>query len=361
MMETDSIRLAEAPTGRLAATPVTRQPPMRPLSIAVINNMPDSAMRVTERQICSVLAAASDGMVVDVKFYSLAELPRSAQARAHIDACYEQIDDLAGSRPDGLIVTGAEPLASCLTDDPVWRPLCNLIDWSEAEGIPAIWSCLAAHAAVLRLDGIERNRLPRKLSGLFTCSAPSRKHQIMHRMPRKWVVPHSRWNGLDPSAIEAQGYTILSSAGSAGVDMFMKQAPVLQIFLQGHLEYEAATLLAEYRRDVMRAAVAERPVLPGLPLNITDRGTADQIQCEAKAIIFGRRNDLMPRLDLLLRAAKPSPIWAPIAQTLFQNWLSYLDVCGVRCSELATPPVKSAFLPIGRLQSEGQPHFALSA
>jgi homoserine O-succinyltransferase len=108
--------------------------------------------------------------------------------------------------------------------------------------------------------------------------------------------------------------------------MFMKQAPTLQIFMQGHLEYDATTLLAEYRRDVLRAAAAERPVVPELPVATADRTLAEDIQREAQAIVLKRRLDMMPRLDLLLRSARSPADWELPAQTLFRNWLSYLDV-----------------------------------
>jgi homoserine O-succinyltransferase len=141
----------------------------RPLVIAVINNMPDAAIRVAERQICEVLAAASHGMTVDVRFYSLPDIPRGQKARAHIEECYEDFGHLARNKPDGLFVTGAEPNAALLINEPFWPSLAALIDWSEQESVPTVWSCLAAHAAVLQLDGIERRRLPQKLSGIFPC------------------------------------------------------------------------------------------------------------------------------------------------------------------------------------------------
>ena len=37
-----------------------------------------------------------------------------------------------------------------------------------------------------------------------------------------------------------------------GVDTFIKQDAGLFIFFQGHPEYEAQTLMGEYRRDISR-------------------------------------------------------------------------------------------------------------
>ena len=68
-----------------------------------------------------------------------------------------------------MIVTGAEPIAATLPDEPYWNDLTDVIDWAETNTRSAIWSCLAAHAAVLHLDGIERQRLERKCSGVYDC------------------------------------------------------------------------------------------------------------------------------------------------------------------------------------------------
>jgi len=43
----------------------------------------------------------------------------------------------------------------------------ELIDWAEGGTISTLFSCLAAHAAVLQLDNIVRRPLPKKLSGVF--------------------------------------------------------------------------------------------------------------------------------------------------------------------------------------------------
>ena len=103
--------------------------------------------------------------MVPLRHFSLPELPRAEAAQSHINQNYEDLSELWASRLDGLIVTGTEPRAAALTDEPYWRTLTKLIDWAEDHTISTVWSCLAAHAAVLHLDGIERRRLPRKLSG----------------------------------------------------------------------------------------------------------------------------------------------------------------------------------------------------
>jgi homoserine O-succinyltransferase len=54
-------------------------------------------------------------------------------------------------------------------DEPYWAAFSQLVDWASHNTISTLWSCLAAHAAVLRLDRIERVPLREKCIGIFDC------------------------------------------------------------------------------------------------------------------------------------------------------------------------------------------------
>ena len=77
---------------------------------------------------------------------------------------YRPIDQLWGDPPDALILTGTEPLEVDLRAEGYWEPLAELIRWCSTATVSAFLSCLAAHAAILLFDGIERRPLPHKLS-----------------------------------------------------------------------------------------------------------------------------------------------------------------------------------------------------
>ena len=98
----------------------------RSFDVALINNMPDSALESTERQFAELLAAASSDLLVRLRLYSLPNVPRSPSARRYIENSYSSLDSLWDSRPDGLIVTGTEPRAPELTDEPYWRGLTEI-------------------------------------------------------------------------------------------------------------------------------------------------------------------------------------------------------------------------------------------
>ena len=150
-----------------------------------------------------------------------------------------------------MIVTGCEPTTTRLHDEAFWPGLAAIIDWAEHHTVSTIWSCLAAHAAVLHLDGIERRPLGCKRSGVFPV-ASTREHALLAGGGPFRNVPHSRLNDLEAADLAAHGYVVLTQSASAGVDMFVKQWGSLFVYLQGHPEYDAAALAREYRRDIAR-------------------------------------------------------------------------------------------------------------
>jgi homoserine O-succinyltransferase len=319
--------LAAGFTSRLRSELAAPGEPGRPdgLTIALVNNMPDGALQSTERHFCALLSAASGGMLVRLKFYSAPGIARSDAAWAHIERYYEKFADLQENPPDGIIVTGTEPRAKSVRDEPYWPSLSWLVEWADNCGIPSIWSCLAAHAAVLEMDGIERHPLGRKLSGLFECQISSHKHHILHGLPTKWRVPHSRLYGLRESALLANGYSILSQSRDIGPDIFLRQGRALQLFFQGHPEYRAATLMNEYRRDVIRFLNGERDTYPAIPVGQCDAAVASELTRIADRAKRMRSRDTLEAFDAIAAETSPEECWAREARRIYNNWLSYVS------------------------------------
>jgi len=228
-----------------------------------------------------------------------------------------------GSALDGLIVTGAEPRAARLADEPCWETLTAVVDWAKAHTASTIWSCLAAHAAVLHSDGIERRALPEKRCGVFECRLAA-VHPMTQAFPEPLWMPHSRYNDLPEPALLARGYNILTRSATAGVDTFAKQDGSFFLFFQGHPEYDADTLLREYRRDVARFLDGERADYPATPIDyLTEEATALAEAFRTRACAE-RHGDLIARFPRdALEAGLQSP-WRPAALGIYQKWVAYL-------------------------------------
>ena len=294
------------------------------VTVGLINNMPDAAVEATERQFVDLMRAASSRVVVRLQLFSIPEIPRADAVRQDIGERYRDISKIWDSHIDGLIVTGTEPRARNLRDEPYWNTLSQVVDWAYDHTTSAIWSCLAAHAAVLRTDGIEREPAADKVSGIFECETVA-LHPMTIDAAAGLRVPHSRYNGLSEQALAASGYRILTRAGSAGVDMFARQEKSFHIFLQGHPEYDARTLLREYRRDVCRYLKRERENYPALPQNYLDDAAAAIARRFREQAYAERRPELIDGFPMdRLQAGLECP-WRPCAVGIYEKWFEYLS------------------------------------
>lgn len=310
-----------------SSSPVSPEPRFptadnQPVVIGLVNNMPDSALRTTELQFRSLLSVASGNVPVCLRLFYLPERPREGGDRSLVDHGYEEISELWAAQLDGLIVTGTVPRAAALVDEPYWPTLTKLVDWAEVNTFSTIWSCLAAHAAVLHMDGIDRRALGEKLSGIFDCRK-AENHTILVGVPSRWRLPHSRYNGLSEEALASGGYRLLSRSPEAGADMFVKHRKSLFIFFQGHPEYDGAALLREYRRDSRRFLTGKRTNYPEMPCNYFDDETRTAFaEFRGQAV----KN---PGIDLLtnfpeVREERLVNAWHKFAVQIYANWLSYL-------------------------------------
>jgi homoserine O-succinyltransferase len=235
------------------------------LHIGLVNNMADGALEQTERQFFQLVGGAGAAFRIRWHLFSLRSIARGEAARLHLmHENYHELREIYATKLDGLIVTGTEPGQQDLRQETYWPELSELLDWIGEEGPPAIFSCLAAHAAVLRYDGIERRRLAYKRCGTFDHIVANR-HPLTNELTGTLTVPHSRWNEAPPDALEEAGYQILTYAPEAGADLFVKQRRNLLMFFQGHPEYDHNTLAREYRRDVRRYLTRVTDSYPALP------------------------------------------------------------------------------------------------
>jgi homoserine O-succinyltransferase len=234
------------------------------VTIGLVNNMGDEALKVTERQFAQLINWSAGDVDVRLRLFALRRTPRSPRALEYVATRYQPASSAMDGELDALIITGAQPRAVRLDQEPYWEELIELIDWAKEHTASTILSCLAVHAAVLHLDGIERRPLPDKLTGVFAFQA-QRDHPLAGEKGRARVTPHSRYNGLFQSDLELAGYDVLTSSPIHGVDSFIKSFGAQFVFLQGHPEYEANSLAREYRRDMgpyLRGETDKRPARP---------------------------------------------------------------------------------------------------
>jgi homoserine O-succinyltransferase/O-acetyltransferase len=292
------------------------------LTIGLVNNMPDTALQATERQFTRLLEAAAGNKLIYLHCFSLPSVTRSQPAKGRVDSQYTDIDELGRLHIDGLIVTGAEPNAASLPEEPFWRELTSIVDWAKTNTRSTIWSCLAAHAAVLHLDGIERQRLSTKCSGVYDCAKVT-DHWLTRDIASPVRVSHSRLNTLRPDDLITRGYQVLTESPDAGIDIFAKQLQSQFLFFHGHPEYEPLSLQREYLRDITRYLSGERNTYPPFPASYFDAETERKLASFQKRASAERRLPLSAQLPGL--TLRPDKTAVSAVTTIFRNWLGYLS------------------------------------
>lgn len=294
------------------------------VTIGLFNNMPDAACEGTERQFLDLLATAAPEIDVHVKLFALASVPRADEVRKALAARYRDAAELAHARLDGLIVTGTEPRAAKLSEEPYWSDMTALVDWARDNTASAVWSCLAAHAAVLHADGIERRPLADKTFGVFACETIA-KHPLLAGIT-ELCVPHSRLNGLPAAALAQRGYSLLSQSLEAGVDAFAREEAggSLFVFFQGHPEYAADSLLREYRRDIGRYLRGEREHYPAAPRHYFTRDANALLNIFRARAIADRRAETIADFPMTALEAGLTCRWRRAAVGMYRNWIDYL-------------------------------------
>ncbi len=328
-----------APAPHAAVSIWDRPPDDAVIHIALVNNMPDPAFLDTERQYRGLAeaAAAQAGLRVSFSLFCLDDVARPEHARRRMAGRYGTGEDLRRSAADAVIVTGAEPRAPTLAHEPYWRALTRALDWADANTSSIMLSCLAAHAAILHFDGVERRRLPRKCSGVFDVERDV-EHVLTSGMTSRWRAVHSRRNDAAEADLRAGGYTVLGRTNQAGAHLFVKQRGSLLVCFQGHPEYGTDTLMMEYRRDVGRFLRGEQDCYPDLPHDYFDAASERRLSAFQAAAELRRSIETIAAFPQDLAVQSPASTWWPAALCVFGNWLAgiHLHKCRSRALHAAT-------------------------
>jgi homoserine O-succinyltransferase len=133
-------------------------------------------------------------------------------------------------------------------------------------------------------------------------------------VPSNLRIPHSRWNDVYEGSLVESGYRILTKSAKIGVDCFVKRhSKSLFVYFQGHPEYEAQTLLGEYRRDIGRFLRREAENYPAMPRRIVAFDGQD----------FRARSFDMLRTGVTVRVSATTPGQLRPASSIY-GWLPLL-------------------------------------
>jgi homoserine O-succinyltransferase/O-acetyltransferase len=305
----------------LEPAPASTKPTSGHLRVALVNNMPDAAFEETEQQFRALLDAGTPDGPVLLARYVLPSVKRGMALREIVARGYRDVNHLYHSQADAVIVTGAEPMERRLVDESYWQDLQDVLGWCRSEVPAAYLSCLAAHAAVMVFDDIERQPLDAKCSGAFA-QVVAKAHPLMTGI-RSVKLPQSRWNDVPAAAMESRGYEVLAKSAEAGWALATAARGQCAFLLaQGHPEYRRLTLLREYRRDVRRYLSGQQTTYPGIPFGYLDPdGVALLEDYEAAAKVKPDGTALVGQFPFSVASAHVTADWRRASRALFKNWM----------------------------------------
>jgi homoserine O-succinyltransferase/O-acetyltransferase len=221
--------------------------------------------------------------------------------------------------------------------------LTKLVDWARENTASTIWSCLAAHAAVLHADGIDRRPLKDKMFGVFDCEVAA-THPLTAGIAPRLRVPHSRINDLPEPALISCGYRLLARSAVSGADTFAREerGSSLFLFFQGHPEYETDTLAREYRRDVARFLRGEREHYPAMPGGYFNGATTALVEAFRAHAVRDRRASLIADFPMGAVEDGLENTWRRSATGIYENWIDYLKECRAK--------QRTSILPVQRFR-----------
>lgn len=304
-----------------------RDIPRRPITVALVNNMPDSAFVDTEDQFRRASCAGLDEALVDLQLYTITEIPRCESVSATIESRYRGLDQLWTNPPDALIVTGTEPAQVQLSYEPYWPYLARLLEWAATAVPTTLLSCLASHASIFLFDGIERAPRPTKCSGVFRGVVANPSDPLAAGLPGLVPVPHSRVNDVPEAALVDAGYRIVIGSGSSNAGWAVaarNEGEGLFVLCQGHPEYGTLSLLREYRRDVRRCVFGRGAVpYPRIPEGYLCTEAVARLECfKLRAQAGGLEpRELWHTFPYEEVAATVQNTWRDFSTILYSNWL----------------------------------------
>jgi homoserine O-succinyltransferase len=285
--------------------------------------MPEGAFEETERQFLGLLDASSDDEVLVNRLYVMDGVPERVAVAGRIAQRYEPLSALHEDPPDVLIISGSNPVEMDVRDEPYWDEMVTLLTWASGNVPSVLASCLAAHAALLVFDGIERLRLPTKCTGVMA-QRWEPGHPLTGGLPSDLVLPHSRWNTVPTEQLANAGYDVpvRSEDGDWSVATRVVDRCTL-VLMQAHPEYGSTSLLREYHRDARRYAQGERDDIPVLPRNCVAPDDWALLVALHRRITSGERDpDLVASFPFDEVGARATMPWGSGATRLYANWLA---------------------------------------
>lgn len=259
---------------------------IRPLRILLLNLMPTKI--ATETQFARLLG--NSPLQVEMELLQTATHSSTHTSAEHMLSFYKTFDEIKHQKFDGMVITGAPVEHMDFEDVDYWGELCEIMEWSKTHVTSTLHICWAAQAGMYYHYGINKVPTDKKFFGIFPHTADYKNSMLLRGFDDVFNVPQSRHTTVNREDIEkVDALKIIASSDETGV-FIVTTDKGKQIFVTGHLEYDATTLRDEYVRDKNK----------GLDIDIPKN-------------YFPNDDD----------TKMPPVTWRSCANLMFSNWLNY--------------------------------------
>lgn len=218
---------------------------IRPLKVLLLNLMPTKI--VTEIQIMRKLS--NSPLQVDIDLLYTSTYASRHVSPGHLDSFYTTFAQIKDEKYDGMIITGAPVEDYDFEDVNYWPELVEIMEWTKTHVYSTLHICWGAYAGLYYHYGIPKHNTPAKIFGVYPHHIMDNTDPLFRGFDDIFYAPHSRNTEIYEADVRAcHELELLSTSPQAGV--FACSTPdKRQVFVCGHLEYDAETLGTEYFRD----------------------------------------------------------------------------------------------------------------
>lgn len=228
---------------------------IRPLRVLILNLMPTKI--VTEIQLMRKLS--NSPLQVDVDLMYTSTYSSRHTSTEYLSSFYTTFDEIRDKRYDGMIITGAPVENFEFEDVNYWPELQEIMDWSKTHVYCTLHICWGAYAGLYHHYGIKKYDTPKKVFGVYPHYVKDNTLPLFRGFDDVFMAPHSRNTEIREADIRGcDSLRLLVTSPDAGV-FAAASSDFRQIFVCGHLEYDAETLSTEYFRDVKKGLNIDVP------------------------------------------------------------------------------------------------------
>ena len=218
---------------------------IRPLQIALLNLMPDKVR--TETQLLRVLGTTP--LQIEMTLLRAANHESRNTPIEHLTAFYKIWNEVCDRRFDALIITGAPVEHLLFAEVHYWDELTQIFEWTKSNVYSGLFICWGAQAALHYFHGLPKYNVGEKRFGVFRHRVLKPFEPLTAGFDDFFFVPVSRYTEVRHRDVATvPDLEILVESKASGICLIQDFAR-RRFYMFNHLEYDAETLLGEYRRD----------------------------------------------------------------------------------------------------------------